>query len=87
MADRRVYLFRKDGRNRITALCNPGEDWSPRKTKDAIRDIETNTHRYYVTRAGIGQMDVRVVVGPGGKYLLTDQDDIPRNGQDDLPVC
>jgi hypothetical protein len=85
MEYRQVNLIQKDRHGNITALCNPGEDWSPRKKEDAIRDIESNTHRYYVTWAGSGGSHIQVVDGPEGKYLRTDKDKTERNNLDDLP--
>ena len=48
MGERRVKKTRKDSDGDITALCNPDEFWSPRGKTDAIYDIETNRHNYYI---------------------------------------
>lgn len=84
---RQVNHTQKDRDGNIIALCNPGEDWSPRKTKDAIRDIESHTHDYYVTWAGsFGGSHIKIAKGPAGKYLRADKDKTTRNNLDDLPV-
>lgn len=72
----------------ITSLGNPDEWWSPRSKQDAIRDIESREHTYYVIwPPGQTRTEVRVVLGPTGKYLRTDRDSSPRNNLDDLPTC
>lgn len=86
MADRRVAQSRKDKDGDITALCNPGQGWSPRPKADAIRDIETKTHTYFVDRAG-HRTEVEVVNGPTGKYLRTVADPTSDNNLDNLPDC
>lgn len=40
MGRRRVTHSGKDNLGRISKLCNPKEFWSPRKSEDAIKDIE-----------------------------------------------
>ena len=87
MADRPVSQTRKDTSGDITALCHPGESWSPRSKNDAINDIDSGTHRYYVDWPGGKRTWIRVVNGPSGKYLRTDRDDTTRNNLDDLPDC
>ncbi len=84
--DRAVTKTRKDNNGDITALCNPGDYWSPRSKNDAINDIESGTHTYYVPWVG-GRTEIRVVNGPNGKYLRTDRDSTSRNNLDDLPDC
>lgn len=86
MADRRVTRTRKDNDGDITALCNPGEVWSPRSKADAIRDIESKVHSYHVQWPE-KRTEIRVVNGPTGKYLRTDRDNTTRNNLDDLPDC
>ncbi len=86
MADRRVTHSRKDRDGDITALCNPGESWSPPAKADAIRDIDNNIHTYHVL-AGGRRVGIHVVNGPTGKYLRTDPDLTDRNNLDDLPNC
>jgi len=87
MADRRVTKSRKDRDGDITALCNPGEYWSPRGKADAIADIENGLHTYHVLLAGGRRVEIRVVKGPSGKYLRTDPDVTSHNNLDDLPDC
>jgi len=88
MSERRVSHTGKDSKGDITSLGNPGEFWSPRSKQDAIRDIETGAHTYFVLwPPGQTRTEVRVVQGPTGKYLRTDRDSTPRNNLNDLPDC
>lgn len=87
MADREVTASRKDKDGDILALCNSGSYWSPRMKRDAIDDIESGSHTYYVDVSGTGRVDIHVVNGPNGKYLRTDPDRSSRNNLDDLPDC
>jgi len=86
MADREVTQTRKDRYGDITALCTPVSSWSPRSKEDAIRDIDSGTHTYYV-RWPEKRTEIRVVNAPSGKYLRTDRDSTTRNNLDDLPDC
>lgn len=89
MADRPVRKTGKDDDGDITALCNDGSDWSPRRKLDAIRDIESGLHTYYVPWNS-GRTEIRVVKDSSvkdGKYLRTDRDDTDKNNLDDLPDC
>lgn len=87
MAARYITHTRKDRDGDITALCRPGEWWSPRAKQDAIQDIESNTHTYHVTWGDGKTTLIRVVNGTTGKYLRTDRDNTSRNNLDDLPDC
>lgn len=87
MSDRAVTRSGKNGSGDITALCNPGQYWSPRLKADAIRDIEHGLHSYYVPWSDGRRTQIRVVNGPSGKYLRTDHDNTTRNNLDDLPDC
>ena len=87
MAAREVRQIVKDRDGDITALCHTGESWSPRLKADAIRDIDTELHTYFVSWPDGRRTDIRVVEGPRGKYLRTDRDNTPRNNLDDLPNC
>ena len=87
MADRAVTHTRKDEDGDITALCNPGQVWSPRFKSGAIRDIELMIHSYYVPWPDGKRTTIRVVEGETGKYLRTDRDDTDKNNLDDLPNC
>jgi len=84
--DRRVTKTRKDSDGDITALCNPGMSWSPRKKSDAISDIENGVHTYYVKEAGY-RTDVRVVQRGTKKHLQTTADSTSANNLDNLPNC
>ncbi len=86
MADRHVTRSGKDADGDITALCNPNAWWSPRQKGDAVRDIETGTHAYYVG-SGTSRVNVHVVNGPTGKYLRTDGDPKSQNNLNNLPNC
>jgi hypothetical protein len=46
--DRRVNSTKKDRNGKIVAVCNPGQTWSPRSTKDVARDINSGRSSYYV---------------------------------------
>lgn len=87
MADRQVTQTRKDRDGDILALCHLGRDWSPREKADAIRDIESSLHTYFVMWPEGKRTEIRVVNGPKGKYLRTDRDETTRNNLDDLPDC
>lgn len=84
--DRAVTKTGKNSQGDITSLCNDGAGWSPRETADAISDIESGIHAYYVPWT-TGRTDIHVAVGPNGKYLRTDRDGTPRNNLDELPDC
>lgn len=84
MADRRITHSRKDRYGNITAIGQPGQYWSPRPAGDAIRDIETRVHTYFVQWPE-KRTEIRVVQGTTGKYLRTDRDATTRNNLDDLP--
>lgn len=86
MSDRAVRNTGKDRDGDITKLCDPGQFWSPRSKADAIRDIESGTHTYYVPWQS-GRTEIRVVNGANGKYLRTDRDSTSQNNLDDLPDC
>lgn len=86
MSDRRVTATKKDQDGDITALCNPGQLWSPRQKAGAIQDIESRLHTYYVDAAG-RRTDVHVVADPDGKYLRTTGDSSSANNLDNLPAC
>lgn len=87
MADRQVTRTGKDRDGDITALCNAGASWSPRKKWDAIDDIERRLQRYFVRWPEGRDTEIRVVNGPTGKYLRTDRDATTHNNLDDLPDC
>ncbi len=86
MSQREVTRSGKDKDGDIKALCKPGESWSPRAKADAIRDIKSGSHTYYVSVNG-SRVDVHVVKGASGEYLRTDADGRGHNNLDDLPDC
>ena len=87
MAKRYVTKTGKDRDGDITKLCQPGQPWSPRLKADAIADIESGTHEYWVNWTHHPETKIRVVNGSSGKYLRTDRDSTSRNNLDDLPDC
>ena len=87
MADRQVTHTGKDRDGDITALCNPGMTWSPRRKREAIDELKSGRHTYFVRWPDGPRTEIRVVNGPTGKYLRTDRDDTTRNNLDDLPDC
>lgn len=88
MADRAVRKTSKDRDGDILALCDDGAWWSPRAKQDAINDIETGAHRYYVPWADGKSTWIEVVNDRvKGKYLRTDKDNTTRNNLDDRPNC
>jgi hypothetical protein len=87
MAERAVIRSRKDRDGDILALCNANEYWSPRSKAEAIHDIESGTHKYYVPWNDGVKTLIHVVNGPTGKYLRTDKDNTSRNNLDDLHDC
>lgn len=86
MADRRVRQTGKDDEGDITQLCNDTAAWSPRRRDDAIRDIETSAHTYYVEEAGY-RSEISVATRSGRKYLRTYADATSKNNLDNLPDC
>lgn len=86
MADRAVTRARHDGDGDVIAIGNPEAGWSPRMKADAIYDIESGAHTYYVPWTS-GRTEIRVVHGAYGKYLRTDRDNTERNNLDDLDEC
>jgi len=87
MADRAVRQARHDSDGDVTAIGDQGSAWSPRLKDDAINDIESGLHRYYVPWKNDPHTWIRVVDGPTEKYLRTDRDNTARNNLDDLPEC
>lgn len=45
---REVTHVRRNDDGDITALCHPGEPWSPREREDAIADIDDKKIHYHV---------------------------------------
>ena len=86
MIERKVIKSRKDLNGNITAICNPGEWWSPKTSSEAIKEIEEKLYSYYVT-VNNQNVDIKVIYGNSGKYLRTDPDKTTKNNLDDLPDC
>ncbi len=88
MAARQVTATRKDRDGDILALCGGTlAAWSPRAKQDAISDIESRMHSYYVSWTDGMRTEIHVVKGSHGKHLRTDRDSSTRNNLDDLPDC
>jgi len=79
--DRRVTAIKKDRNGRIIALCNPGEKWSPRRSADVVKDIQSNKKSYYVEEARRRKY-VRVIAGG---VLQTTSDASSSTSLDRLP--
>jgi hypothetical protein len=79
--DRKVTATKKDRKGNIVALCNAGQQWSPRRARDVWRDIKAGRKSYYVQ-----QLDQRVYVRalPGDR-LETTSDAASLNNLDRLP--
>ena len=86
MANRRVTHTGKNADGDITGLCNPKMAWYSRLTAQAVLDIQSKTHRYYV-EAGGQQATIQVVNGPSGPYLRTRANNKSVDNLDDLPNC
>lgn len=87
MTDRQVTATGKNQHGAIVSLCNAGQPWSPRQKADAITDIRTRQHRYWVAWPGQPSTWIEVVEGLQGPYLRTDRDSTSRNNLDELPDC
>jgi hypothetical protein len=80
--DRKVRAVKRDRQGNITALCNPGESWSPRRVTDVVRDIRLNKTSYYVQQAA-SRRYVRLI---GGRLLRTTPDATDENSLLALPA-
>jgi Protein of unknown function (DUF3892) len=67
----------------ITHVGNCNGKWV---TAQVIAWIESGTHTFY-TNVASKRSDVRVVIGPNGKYLRTYADDIWNDNLLVLPEC
>ena len=85
MSDRQVTRTGKDIDGDITSLCSDSW-WSPISKAQALKDIDSKTHRYFV-RTGFTEADIHVVKGTTGKYLRTDPDKTTVDNLDELPDC
>lgn len=80
--DRRVKAIKRNQNGRITALCNAGESWSPRRTRDVLREINAGQRSYYV-QENPRRTYVRAVAGA----LETTPDAADLNHLERLPTC
>ena len=87
MSERNVTRTGKDHDGDITRLCKAGEPWSPRSKDNAISDIETRTHQYWVENRRGGKTYIHVTTRGGRKYLRTDPNDSTCDNLDLLPDC
>ncbi|ASK18871.1 DUF3892 domain-containing protein [Halomonas sp. N3-2A] len=89
MAERRVTATGKDRDGDILRLCNGAYagTWSPRSKANAINDIETRAHSYYVEDSYGRRANVLVVGTGSNKYLRTNPDSSCSNNLDNLPHC
>lgn len=79
--DRRIKATQKDRNGNIVALCNPGEDWSPRSKEAVLHDIKSAKRSYYVQEVQ-QKMYVRATQG---NVLQTTADRASKNNLDNLP--
>ncbi len=76
---------RNTGKNLVGDITSLGDpSWGVQLKADAIRDLETGTHSYYVPWTS-GSTPIRVVNAGAGKYLRTDHDNTVKNNLLDLP--
>lgn len=92
MSEREVRGTDKAPDGDVLALCNPGQlSWSPRSKNDAIQDIESRTHSYFVQgkdkQGNARRISIQVVDAPGGKYLRTGPDAEFQNNLRELSGC
>lgn len=80
--DRRVRATKKDRNGNITALCNPGQSWSPRRATDVLRDINSGKKSYYVQ-----EQTRRTYVRSVSGMLQTTADATEDNSLARLPTC
>lgn len=69
--DRKVKSTKRDRSGNIIALCNTGQSWSPRRTTDVLRDINSGRKSYYVQTPGGRRAYLRAISG----VLRTKSDD------------
>jgi len=87
MAVRQVTASVKDGEGDIISICNKNEFWFSRSKSEAIKDIESGSHSYYVM-ADEKMVKVLVINDPKkGKYLRTEPGKTDVNKLGTLPDC
>ena len=82
MAERRVTRTGKDDDGDITSLAGA---WGSRSKSDAISDIESKSHHYYVQDGQGEQADVYVYSTSTGKHLRTDPNSSCADNLESLP--
>lgn len=87
MADRKVTASGKGIDGDIVQLCQSGAAWSPTSQADAINEIESNQHCYYVEDDQGRRADLHVAGFGAEKYLRTDPDATCDNDLHRLPDC
>ncbi len=87
MADRKVTATGKDSDGAIAQLCHSDEAWSPKPAADAISEIESNEHTYYIEDEQGRRADIHVFGFGDEKYLRTDPDSSCTNSLYLLPDC
>jgi hypothetical protein len=84
MANREVRAVRLDEFGNVSALGNEESPWKRVSSEEAILDIETGRHKYFVQWPERRTV-VMAVYGRHGKYLRTDRDFGPTNDLTALP--
>jgi len=84
MANREVRAVLLDEVGHVSALGNDKSPWKQVSREEAILDIETGRHKYFVQWPERRTV-VLAVYGPHGKYLRTDRDFAPANDLASLP--
>lgn len=81
---RRVITHSRRYRDRVVAVGNPDEWWSPRSVVDVMIDIERQAHTYHVL--GPDGRTIRIVLGGNtGGITAPGPDGIDLLGN--LPLC
>jgi hypothetical protein len=83
----RIVTHVHQTRGKVTAVCHPGEGWSPRSVGDVIADLRRGDYRYTAVDAGGNTSRIFVVNGRHGAYLRTKADATAQNNLRDLPKC
>ena len=84
MANREVRAVQLDEFGHVLRLGNDQSPWKEVSCQDAIRDIESGRHKYFVQWPERRTV-VFAVHGHRGKYLRTDRDLSPVNDLETLP--
>ncbi len=84
---RDVTCTKKDKDRDIIGLGNTQANWMFRSKENAIKDIKSNTYKYYALWNGNFRTEIHVVPAELGEYLRTDKDKTGKNNLDELPDC